>query len=131
MSQFILGLGVGVALSFAYHLRGCTFAQWLYSMNAYSDLTKVSRTLYRLDYKHKGEQYRIYIPIKTGPKSVVAVMDKADRDVYDQIHPYLGPNHDFHRHPVTPKELGFDKLSFLCGDGEVYSFCENEVINLP
>jgi hypothetical protein len=131
MSQFILGIGVGAILTIVYQTKSLNIAKWLYDHESYTDLKRVGVNKYEISYWYKGQEYKICFPIKSGPKKMImSVKDENDDDVYDRMFPLLGPNRDFHRQKVTPRELGHRELHFIYVDGKVFNFGSDDVIVL-
>lgn len=88
------------------------------------------RDSHEIEYKFKGETYKMLIEKVRGPKPLICITDGDNRVVTKFILPYMGPNHNWHgnRH-ITPKQLGYQSLVFYV-DGDKYTYLSDEYIGI-
>jgi hypothetical protein len=67
----------------------------------------------------ESETFRIFIPKIRASYKVhpISVRDQDHNDVYDRVLQYMGPNLEFYCHLPTPKDLGYDQLTFTYPEG--------------
>lgn len=80
-----------------------------------SPLEKISRTRYSLKYHHRGDQYKIIVPVRRGPhqRKLLKVLNEHGHDVTEDVLPFSGPAEDFHQQHVTPADTGHAELQFF------------------
>ncbi len=99
-----------------------------------SGLLTTNPTHCELVYFSGIQKYRVIFPKKRGPKRVVSVHttiddDPLNLDVTSQIFEYMGPSHNFHNIPSSPKLLGYKDLIFTMRNGDILSFSDEELID--
>jgi len=76
------------------------------------------RRQYEIRYILHDRMYRIRTRVKRGPPVLLAAHDQFMNDITDHLFSYLGPNHDFHGHPLSPHELGYEKIHLRMRSGK-------------
>lgn len=77
----------------------------------------VGKRKYEIRYALHDRVYRIRTSHRRGPPSLIAARDQSSTDITDNILSYLGPNHDFHGNPMSPHDLGYEKIHLVFRDG--------------
>jgi hypothetical protein len=85
---------------------------------------------YHVSYTLNGKQYVMITQGPRGPSEVDEVFDEHGNNVSNNVLKYLGPLNDFHGTPLTPKDLGYDRLVFETMDCETLTFTSDQVITL-
>lgn len=75
-------------------------------------ITEMHHAHYIVNYPHGFTWYKILIPRKRGPCEIMDIHDQDGNNVTDTILQFMGPGHNFHGIPTTPKMLGFESLTF-------------------
>jgi hypothetical protein len=95
---------------------------------------KLTGDLYYIDYVYEGNKYRIVFPIKKfNDINIVKVISPFNDNL--EIMKYLGPNNDFHRCKLTPKDIGYKNISITYFKDEelttiTKTFSEDQVLSL-
>lgn len=84
----------------------------------------------KIPYEFRDRNYCFLLKIARGIVPLKSIRDDNDQDVTDQVTPYLGPNLDFHGVKLTPKDLGWNSLTFVTlRDEQEYRFEADQTIN--
>ena len=123
--SFITGLSCGYILS---HTRDIKSVAGFILNKIYipTSLQKVSKNIYELSYKHNGADYKMFIPIKRGPRKIVRVVNEDDHDITKDVRIYMGPSEDFHNTTMFPTDLNHQELHFHTRDGKIISCTKEE-----
>lgn len=65
-----------------------------------------------ITYYDDQSMHIVRFPKKRGPRSFIRVYDENSNDVTERITLFMGPCHNFHGIPTTPKMLGHNLLKF-------------------
>jgi hypothetical protein len=82
----------------------------------------------KIPYKYKDKEY-VYLLKK--PRMIMPIeyiRDENDKDVLDEIYPYLGPNLDCHGVELYPSDFGFTEMKIKDINENEYLFTENQLI---
>ncbi|ADB03988.1 hypothetical protein C8_217 [Cannes 8 virus] len=93
---------------------------------------KVTRRLTKVKCWISGQKYHILLKHKRGPFNMLGDIVCDGKDCSLRMSKYLGPNNDFFGQPVTPKDLGYTKVSIevVFPKRKLLEFEEDEVICL-
>lgn len=95
-----------------------------------STLTKTDKkNVYVLNYTFNEKEYKMFIPIKKGPQKIVRIEDENHQDIFELVHPFLGPNENTHALPLTPKQLGYKMIYCYTREDEEYIFSDDDLID--
>lgn len=76
-------------------------------------------------------KYKLCIPKKRCIRQICNVcITGTDIDITERIFEFLGPTHNFHGIPVTPKMLGYDSITVTYRNDDTIVFNENDDILL-
>lgn len=90
----------------------------------------VHRHLYDIEYTIHFKKYRLRIPCGRGPSKYFKFIDtNSDKDITEEIAPYVGPNDDFHHFTYMPHDFGYTSITVMYTDGTSRTFTEMEVIS--
>lgn len=131
MYMFLFGMSVGYFLSGIADLKTIV-SLVLKKICIPSSLVKISRKIYRLDYTYNGKLYHLFLNIRHGPKTLIRVTDEGHFDVTNRVLPFLGPSENAHKliYPITPNNLGYERLEFITIKGDSICFNKDEEINI-
>jgi hypothetical protein len=97
-----------------------------------NDLVSIGRDLHELTYKYNNNMYKIRIPKRHAPSDIEYISgttpNGTEWECDDEIRAFMGPSHNFHGIPTTPKMLGYSVLVFEHVDGRSETYGENEII---
>ena len=98
----------------------------------YMDTTvkQIDAKNYEITYVINGKLYKMIITPIRGPAPLLQVRDEKDDDITEKILPYLGPRHDWHGCKFTPKNFGYEKITFELADGTNKSFKKNDNLTI-
>lgn len=91
----------------------------------------VRKGVYDIEYTIHLKTFRFRTTYRKGPcryRSFHTQVSEEEIDVSSNVFPYVGPNHDFHRIPYTPTELGYSNLIIHYDDGTSRVFGPDEVL---
>ena len=91
-------------------------------------LSKFNKQMVKVPYEYRENKYFYLLKVPRGIMPIEYIKDENDKDVLDEIYPYLGPNLDCHGAEVFPKDFGLKKITIKDINDNIYSFEENEVI---
>ena len=74
---------------------------------------------YEIQYLLHDKVYKIKTRKKRGPKRIVRVEDEQGNDITEKFFSYLGPNHDFHGTPMSPRELCHEVVHIYYRNGDM------------
>lgn len=106
--------------------------RWIAKLLQLGHLERTGAT-YTLVYHHGSTRHRVVFPIRRGPTrihSIVTERDGIEEDVTSSIREVMGPGHNFHGIPTTPKMLGYDTLTVHRYGGASDRFEADDVIAL-
>lgn len=72
---------------------------------------------YEIRYVLHDRVYRFRTRMKRGPLLLTGAYDEKMHDITDELFSYLGPNFDFHGLPMSPRDLGHEKICLSLRDG--------------
>nr|WNL49881.1 hypothetical protein MarFTMF_365 [Marseillevirus sp.] len=72
---------------------------------------RITRKLTKVKCWVSGQKYHILLKHKRGPFYMIGNIFCDGKDCSIRMTKYLGPNNDFFGQCVTPKDLGYDKVS--------------------
>ena len=84
----------------------------------------------KIPYKYRDKEY-VYLLKK--PKMIMPIefiKDENDKDITDEVYPYLGPNLDCHNVELYPRDFGVINMVIKDLNDNEYTFTENEQIKL-
>ena len=90
--------------------------------------TEISRHVYEIRYQIHLRPYRFRVKYKMGPSPYQYFWNEDGQNITDQIVPYIGPNHDFHKIEYTPHDFGHRSILVEYLNGHRQLFREFEVI---
>ena len=96
---------------------------------AESSIEKLDNGRYLLIYNINENIYRILLPKITKASNILYVYDELNNDITDVYESYLGPNLNFHGCNYTPKLLGYNSITVVYDNNEIYNFKENDNLN--
>ena len=82
----------------------------------------------KIPYKYKDKEY-VYLLKK--PRMIMPIeyiKDENDKDILDEIYPYLGPNLDCHGVELYPSDFGISIMKIKDINENEYVFSENQLI---
>ena len=93
-------------------------------------LVNVRDTDYIVHYPLGVTWYKIIIPRRRGLSQIDTIITGDGKNVKKQVAAFMGPSHNFHGQPVTPKILGYNTLTFTLLDGTSVTYGSGEEINI-
>jgi len=97
----------------------------------YTGKIEMKDNVYTLTYFIGQKEYKAVFKGKRGPNKITKILNKNDEDITDRILAYMGPTHNFHNIPTSPKMLNLDECRFIHINGNVSRFCGDETIVIP
>lgn len=92
---------------------------------------KIERNLWEITYEINGKKYKMLVRPDRGPSYIRKIYDNNNIDITDYIHPYLGPNNDFHKSDIlTPEFFNLKSIVIEKNDGHVQTFTYTEKLKL-
>ena len=85
---------------------------------------------YILTYCYGIRTYNIKWKARLGPNRIIEILDEENNDVTQMIRSYLGPGEQFHGIHLSPKDLGFEQLTFHNIYGETKCFRDKQIMIL-
>lgn len=89
---------------------------------------KLNGKYLKIPFRYQDHRYFYLLKVPRGVVPIRNAVDESDRDVTDEIVPYLGPNLDCCKSGVTPADFGYKKLKITTVLDRVAEFEENDVI---
>jgi len=83
-----------------------------------------------IEYYHDTKYFKFILLNPQHNNVIVKIIDQDGTDVTENVLKYMGPYSSFHKQPITPKILGYNKLMFEFYDDKILEFDSNEVINI-
>jgi Family of unknown function (DUF5772) len=109
---------------------------WMGYLVAYQKVVKnvecVGKNEYDIHYVLGSRLYKIRVYNRKGPvsKNVLQVIDENQKDVTNEVSPYLGPLEDWHGQFYCPSRLHHESLTFNLSDGSCKTFQKDEAIRV-
>lgn len=100
------------------------------SLHLETGILRRSKTSCELVYYEGTNRYVVKFPKVRGPGKISQVFDDQNMDVTEKIREYMGPCHNFHGIPTTPKLLGYDQLRFVLLNDEIITIQGEDVIKI-
>jgi len=97
----------------------------------FSNIIKENSDFYDIFYYWHGTKYKIRIlkkKIINFNKIIDTIYDHNNKDITDDIIPYLGPKYDFHGLLYTPLDLGYKHIIIEWSDESIQKFDSNDLI---
>lgn len=69
--------------------------------------------LFDVEYRHRGKKYMIRIHDRVQGHCFINAYDETGKDISEKFLSYYGPNHDFHGHSYTPRDLGYNSITII------------------
>lgn len=91
---------------------------------------KIYPRRYVLEYPYGIKWYKICIPRRRGVCLIDTITDSDGKDITVEIAAFMGPCHNFHGIPTTPKMLDHQRLTFSYLNGTQRTFEGDDVIIL-
>jgi hypothetical protein len=95
----------------------------------YKNFIEIDKKFYTIWYFYNFKWYAIKIPKHRGPITKWEIFDITEKNITNEIIPYMGPNNDFYGMKITPNNLNYSNLIFKHGD-TIKIFKENDNITL-
>lgn len=103
--------------------------------------TRIARTIgtgyvivddrhYDVAYYHGSYRYTIRFPKSRGPSRITKITTVYDVDVTSIVKTFMGPCHNFHGIPTTPKMLGYASLTIELYGGTKKAFGADDIITI-
>lgn len=104
------------------------YLSFLQYMN--NSIKKIDKNNYEISYLIDGKMYKMIVKPHKGPACILQVIDENNKDITDEIIPYLGPENDWHGRKFSSKDFKKKSLTFELGNGEERTFEEGEILNV-
>jgi hypothetical protein len=97
---------------------------------------ELSPKYYKIHYPYGVNWYTIIVPRKRGPYRITEIYGFTYSDPEEQltitksINKIMGPSHNFHGIPTSPKMLGYKKIIFNNLDDVKKKFVDDEIISV-
>lgn len=96
------------------------------------------RKYIEIDYHDGEERYTIRFKRRRGPSKIHLIMGyrvicggaQSVTDITEEVKRYMGPCHNFHNVPTSPKDLNYSKIVIEFIDGSTSTFEENDLISI-
>jgi hypothetical protein len=85
---------------------------------------KIGKNTYEVSYELNNRPYKMLVTPYRGPQPVMQVIDADDRDITDNVLPYMGPKYDWHGHPIAPSFFNTQRLTINWSSGETQNLDE-------
>lgn len=99
-----------------------------------SKIKHVSKKTAEISYYSGTKKYNLRMPKRRGPRKIISVITMTDDsrdDITEEILTFLGPSHDFHSIPTTPRMLGYDNLFVIYrGKAEGVRYESNDIVQV-
>lgn len=82
---------------------------------------------YTLNYYYGTEMFTIILPYERRINNMLSVNHNGE-DITSLIKKHLGPSHNFHKIPSTPKLLGYSKINIRYRNGNIKEYNDNDII---
>lgn len=94
-------------------------------------LESVERGVYDLVYYDGDRRFHVRFPKRRGVRQIVKATTPNDEDVTGQLIAFLGPGHNFHGIPTTPRLLGWTEgIKIQYRNGTEVEYSSDETIQL-
>ncbi len=92
----------------------------------------ISHDTYEIEYFYKGKIYRLQLKDNSQSLSSKSfnVYNEHGEEITSRLLEYLGPQLDFHSRGLTPKDLGYKRITILDENFNEYTYNENESITV-
>ena len=87
-----------------------TFANFLSKKHV-----EINTNYYIVYYPYGVSWYKIIVPRNRRPMVIDSITDENGVDIKSQVLSFMGPGHNFHGMMVTPKMMGFQKITIEYG----------------
>jgi hypothetical protein len=94
-----------------------------------NSVKKIDKNMYQVSYVINGKMYNMIVKPTKGPTPILQIIDNTQRDITDEILPYMGPNYDWHNTKFNPEFFGYDSLYFQLSNGEEFTFASQAHFN--
>lgn len=84
---------------------------------------------HELHYKHQGKKYILLVKGNVSPSYIGAENDKG-LNITGLLSEFAGPLHNFHGTPITPKDIGEEKITILNNVLEEKVYLAGDIIRL-
>jgi len=91
---------------------------------------KIDKHNYEVTYCLAGKIYKFHTKGRRGMSDVLQIINDEEKDVTEEIEPFLGPKGDFHKLEYKPHSFGYKTLTFNMTDGSVLTFEEEHVLKI-
>jgi len=93
-----------------------------------NSVVKIDKNSYEVSYVINNKIHKMIVKPSRGPRTILKVLDEEETDITDEIEPFFGPNHDFHKQNITPKFFNKQKIIFHKYNGDKDIFEDEEQI---
>lgn len=102
---------------------------WAFLTNKLAQyLIEMHHNYYIIHYPLGVKWYKAVIPRNRGPSPFIdSITDENGNDIKEEVYKFLGPCFDFHMGEITPKIMGYSKITIKTLS-KSYIFNENEII---
>lgn len=113
-------------MSYLYNMYTWILAYLTNKLSQY--FIEMHHTYYIIHYPLGVRWYKAVIPRHRGPSPPIdTIINQDGEDVKDEVYKYVGPSFDFHSQKITPRLMGYSKLTINTLTNS-YDIDENEVI---
>ena len=84
----------------------------------------------KVPYQFRENKFVFLLKTPRGVLPLEYIKDENEKDVFNEIYPYLGPNLDCHGSELCPKDFGLKTISMKNVNNKEYVFGENDIIKL-
>lgn len=75
----------------------------------------INQNYYIVHYPYGVSWYKIIVPRNRRPIVIDSITDESGKDIKSEVIPFMGPGHNFHGLMVTPRMMGFDRITIEYG----------------
>lgn len=94
------------------------------------NLKKFNKNLVKIPYEFRDNKYVYLLKVPRMITPLLYIKDENDKDIMEDIYPYLGPNLDCHQADIYPKDFGLKRVCVKDINDKEYVFEENDMIKL-
>jgi len=91
-------------------------------------IVKIDKNKYLITYIINGRTYKMIITPCRGPINILNIINDENKNITDEILPYLGHNNDWNNYKFNPKFFGYKSLTFELINGENITFYGEDTI---
>lgn len=122
-TKLYTGIGFGI-------IKALSVIYWRRVFPPKENVKILGRSKIEVSYEFRDNTYKFRTSLKRGMSDPIVFLDENDKDVSEEIAPYLGPGEDFHSIKYTPHDFGYTKIKVIRDGSDPLEFNEHADIEL-